>query len=87
MLGVCRRYPQLLNKHENDWCGEHKNLCNPKLATDVKAVTEKNILDYSDTKTGITESSAEQAETNLEVKEIAAPKKRGRKKLNHGNLC
>ena len=83
MLGVCRRYPQLLNKHENDWCGEHKNLGNAKLATDVKVATEKNILDYSDTKTGITECLSEQVQKNLEVKEIAVPKKRGRKKIRH----
>ena len=23
IMGSCRRYPQMLNKHENDWCGEH----------------------------------------------------------------
>ena len=22
-MGSCRRYPQMLNTHENDWCGEH----------------------------------------------------------------
>ena len=22
-MGSCRRYPQMLNKHENDWCGEY----------------------------------------------------------------
>ena len=23
VLGTCHRYPQSLNKHENDWCGEY----------------------------------------------------------------
>ena len=23
ILGVCRRYPEMQNKHEMDWCGEH----------------------------------------------------------------
>lgn len=22
-MGSCRRYPQMHNKHENDWCGEY----------------------------------------------------------------
>ena len=22
ILGVCKRYPQYVNKHDNDWCGE-----------------------------------------------------------------
>lgn len=22
IMGSCRRYPQMLNKHQNDWCGE-----------------------------------------------------------------
>ena len=24
VLGTCRRYPSPQNKHESDWCGEHK---------------------------------------------------------------
>lgn len=23
-IGTCRRYPQVENKHEKDWCGEHQ---------------------------------------------------------------
>lgn len=23
--GVCKRYPQVINKNQNDWCGEFKN--------------------------------------------------------------
>lgn len=23
-MGVCRRYPEVFNKHERDWCGEHQ---------------------------------------------------------------
>ena len=23
VMGACRRYPELHNKHEMDWCGEH----------------------------------------------------------------
>ena len=23
VLGMCHRYPQALNKHENNWCGEY----------------------------------------------------------------
>ena len=24
VLGACRRYPTPQNKHQSDWCGEHK---------------------------------------------------------------
>lgn len=24
VMGACRRYPQVQNKHERDWCGEHQ---------------------------------------------------------------
>jgi len=24
VMGTCRRYPAPQNKHQNDWCGEHK---------------------------------------------------------------
>lgn len=24
VMGVCRRYPEVFNKHERDWCGEHQ---------------------------------------------------------------
>ncbi len=24
VMGTCRRYPAPHNKHQNDWCGEHK---------------------------------------------------------------
>jgi len=23
IMGSCRRYPQTINRHMNDWCGEH----------------------------------------------------------------
>jgi len=23
-MGACRRYPEMQNKHEMDWCGEHQ---------------------------------------------------------------
>lgn len=23
VMGSCRRYPQTINRHMNDWCGEH----------------------------------------------------------------
>jgi hypothetical protein len=23
VMGACRRYPEMQNKHEMDWCGEH----------------------------------------------------------------
>jgi hypothetical protein len=23
VLGICNRYPQTFNKHENNWCGEY----------------------------------------------------------------
>ena len=23
IMGSCRRYPEMLNKHQSDWCGEH----------------------------------------------------------------
>ena len=24
VMGACRRYPEMQNKHEMDWCGEHQ---------------------------------------------------------------
>ena len=24
VMGLCRRYPETVNKHEMDWCGEHQ---------------------------------------------------------------
>ena len=36
VMGVCRRYPEVHNKHERDWCGEHQ-------ATMVKMVPVVNI--------------------------------------------
>jgi len=24
VMGACRRYPEMHNKHEMDWCGEHQ---------------------------------------------------------------
>lgn len=24
VMGACRRYPDMQNKHEMDWCGEHQ---------------------------------------------------------------
>ena len=26
IMGSCRRYPQTINRHMNDWCGEHSLL-------------------------------------------------------------
>lgn len=25
VLGSCKRYPQAINKHTNDWCGEYES--------------------------------------------------------------
>jgi hypothetical protein len=25
-MGLCRRYPESFNKHQNDWCGEYKKI-------------------------------------------------------------
>jgi hypothetical protein len=36
-MGVCRRYPQVHNKHERDWCGEHQ-------AAVVQMVPVKDIM-------------------------------------------
>ena len=30
-LGQCRRYPTYMNRHQNEWCGEH----NPILPTTI----------------------------------------------------
>ncbi len=37
VMGVCRRYPQVANKHERDWCGEHQ-------ASVVRMVPVKDIM-------------------------------------------
>ena len=26
VLGQCRRYPTFVNRHQNEWCGEHSEL-------------------------------------------------------------
>jgi len=25
-MGLCRRYPESFNKHQNDWCGEYSKI-------------------------------------------------------------
>ena len=29
MMGQCRRFPEHLNKHQNDWCGEYSKTPSP----------------------------------------------------------
>lgn len=26
LMGLCRRYPESFNKHQNDWCGEYSKI-------------------------------------------------------------
>lgn len=35
-MGLCKRYPDVINKHNTDWCGE--------FSPDKSAVTIKNIV-------------------------------------------
>lgn len=79
LLGACRRYPQLLNKHENDWCGEYQAIYSKEFIADSNAV-EKDVRDFVGCKTQVTLSSAENKEVSSEVKDVVLPKKRGRKK-------
>jgi len=32
IMGSCRRYPQTINRHMNDWCGEHE-LIEPEMVS------------------------------------------------------
>ena len=36
IMGSCRRYPVLQNKHANDWCGEFSNV----VAVEISPVPE-----------------------------------------------
>jgi len=82
-MGACRRYPELLNKHENDWCGEYQSIHLRSIFADIKALPENNIQDCSASKTDINQCHVENKETSLDTKDIALPKKRGRKKIKH----
>ncbi|CAB4134256.1 hypothetical protein UFOVP205_13 [uncultured Caudovirales phage] len=31
IMGSCRRYPQTINRHMNDWCGEHSAPTEPEM--------------------------------------------------------
>lgn len=32
IMGQCRRFPEHLNKHQNDWCGEYAKIPSPDYA-------------------------------------------------------
>lgn len=40
IIGVCQRYPQPVNKHKGEWCGEHtqeKKIGRPRKAENDQA--------------------------------------------------
>ena len=72
VLGVCKRFPHYVNKHDADWCGEHT----------LKAVVE-NFAQLQKGGIALCNAAPELAEAaeglvNLSVE----PKKRGRKPKN-----
>lgn len=65
-MGACRRYPEMQNKHEMDWCGEHQ----------IKMVA----LPVYDIMTD--ETKVAEVPMKIEVNLSPEPKKPGRKPKN-----
>lgn len=39
IMGVCRFFPQQVNKHHADWCGQHKSLVREMIELPVVEMT------------------------------------------------
>jgi hypothetical protein len=41
IMGICRIYPEQQNKHESDWCGQHKPV---QVKTVYSIMTDETVL-------------------------------------------
>ena len=78
VLGVCKRYPQYVNKHDADWCGEYtfkKTIA--QITREALEIIDGN-LDCKAIEEGIERRKA----AFIAMCEEEKPKKRGRKPKN-----
>ena len=76
VLGVCKRYPQYVNKHDADWCGEHAK----KLT--IADITREGLKALEQIDTDVLNAPYERAMALIDEICEDKPKKRGRKPKN-----
>lgn len=45
IMGSCRRYPQTINRHMNDWCGEHFAVQQPEAVKPVYDIQTDTVVE------------------------------------------
>ena len=76
ILGVCKRFPQYVNKHDADWCGEFLK----KLT--IAEITREGLKVLEQIDTDVLNAPYERAMALVDEICEEKPKKRGRKPKN-----
>lgn len=77
IMGVCKRFPTTINKHDADWCGEFSKSDTPRVV--IPEPASQLVENFAQLKEAMPEL-AEAAEGLMEIS--VEPKKRGRKPKN-----